>query len=666
MQVFSRLPRSFKLLPLAATLFCASAFAAPADGAPALAPKGSAALLELLKAPPVLKERASALLGARGVSKPAHNAYTNAVQKEGKRTGREIEYDMLISYANGEIYNPATGKKDKVRLRSYNGQFVAPIVVMKPGQTVRFNLMNQLPAQPDSCATADPNTPAPNGCFNVTNLHSHGLWVSPTGNSDNVLLSINPGVNFEYEYNVPTDHPAGTFWYHPHKHGSTAMQVASGMAGTLVVKGSRYPTKDSNGDVDTLLKSFEPANGTQGEVMMFYQIPYACFNDANQSTVNTSPTGIWICNDNQVGVVENFNVQVGNPNAWATSGRYTLINGQARPQIPMEAGRLYRWRLVDAGFNETLQLRIRKVGNANNLKALLASGNDKAEEVSGACNGVDVTQFEVATDGLTHSQVIAKTINTLQPGYRSDILFSLPEKGLYCVYSDTSPAGSSVSAGSENPKVLAIIDAGGNGKVGDQAAFVTEQLVKAAQKQPADVRAQVTADLKANLKLTKFVPHPPITDAEIKASNQPPVNIQFNLIPGSNTKPTQFLINNEAYKPNVVNQTLILGAAQTWNLSSLFANHPFHIHVNPFEIVSIKKQTPGPIDPQYKDLVGTWKDTLMVIPGYDIEVRSRYERYIGEFVLHCHILEHEDQGMMQNVQIVLPDGKGGAQKAGHH
>ena len=51
-----------------------------------------------------------------------------------------------------------------------------------------------------------------------------------------------------------------------------------------------------------------------------------------------------------------------------------------------------------------------------------------------------------------------------------------------------------------------------------------------------------------------------------------------------------------------------------------------------------------------------WKDTLWVKDGYTLTVRTRYQRYIGEFVLHCHILDHEDSGMMQNVAIVLPGG----------
>jgi L-ascorbate oxidase len=58
-----------------------------------------------------------------------------------------------------------------------------------------------------------------------------------------------------------------------------------------------------------------------------------------------------------------------------------------------------------------------------------------------------------------------------------------------------------------------------------------------------------------------------------------------------------------------------------------------------------------------------WKDTLFVKKDYKIVVRTRYERYIGEYVLHCHILDHEDQGMMANVKIGIPDGLGGTAEA---
>ena len=334
--------------------------------------------------------------------------------------------------------------------------------------------------------------------------------------------------------------------------GSTAMQVASGMSGALVIHGKRYPTPEHNGDLDTLLKSFEPKGGSHEEVMLLQQIPYACFTDKDKTKINTAPiTGRWVCDDNQIGEVENFNAQVGNFKAWGQSGRYTLINGLARPQMNLTAGKVYRWRLIDAGFNETVQLRIRKVLDPKKLNPLAGNSEERSAEVTGACIGQDVQQFEVATDGLTRDQIAVTNTTTLQPGYRSDILFAIPEKGTYCVYDDSSGSGGSLTATAENPKVLAIIEASGSAKITDQTQYMTEQLIKAAAGQPKDVRAQVVADLKNSLKLTKFVPHPTITNAELKASNQPVIPIVFNLIPGSGPTPTQFLINGKAYEGNL-------------------------------------------------------------------------------------------------------------------
>ena len=193
-----------------------------------------------------------------------------------KRDSREIVYQLDVDYIDGEIWNPATQRNDKVRLRGYTGDgmepdrpFVSPTIEMRPGQTVRMNLRNKLPMDP-SCVGHDTKGHDPNipHCFNGTNMHTHGLWINPAGNSDNVLISINPGVDFEYEYNVPEDHPAGTFWYHPHRHGSTALQVSSGMSGALIIRGDRQPTADANGDLDVLLSK----DLFDAKVMVFQQM----------------------------------------------------------------------------------------------------------------------------------------------------------------------------------------------------------------------------------------------------------------------------------------------------------------------------------------------------------------------------------------------------------
>ncbi len=149
-------------------------------------------------------------------------------------------------------------------------------------------------------------------------------------------------------------------------------------------------------------------------------------------------------------------------------------------------------------------------------------------------------------------------------------------------------------------------------------------------------------------------------------------------------------MNGKPYDPGRIDQGLKLGGVDELTLKSDFVSHPFHIHVNPFQIVKILDPngkdvstddavdsmgaSDGTPDLQYRALKGVWKDTLwvknLVPPGkppgqYTVVVRTRYQRYIGEFVLHCHILDHEDQGMMQNVVIALPDSAGNVSK-GHH
>jgi FtsP/CotA-like multicopper oxidase with cupredoxin domain len=106
----------------------------------------------------------------------------------------------------------------------------------------------------------------------------------------NVLLELAPGQTFEYEVNVPVDHPAGTFWYHSHRHGSTAAQVSSGMVGALIVKGRRtLADRSQNGgiaDIDTIFKNTNGGD-VKENVILLQQIAYACFDDPNAPTVTT-------------------------------------------------------------------------------------------------------------------------------------------------------------------------------------------------------------------------------------------------------------------------------------------------------------------------------------------------------------------------------------------
>jgi FtsP/CotA-like multicopper oxidase with cupredoxin domain len=133
-----------------------------------------------------------------------------------------------------------------------------------------------------------------------------------------------------------------------------------------------------------------------------------------------------------------------------------------------------------------------------------------------------------------------------------------------------------------------------------------------------------------------------------------------------------FQINGKSYDPDTVNITRQLGTTDDWLLTSAGEPHIFHIHVNPFEVVDVigpdgnsifdanGKCKPAAFTDsqqlanQYCGMKGVFRDTLFVENNYQVHVRTTYDRYIGEFVIHCHILDHEDGGMMLNINIV-PD-----------
>src|SRR5438445_11709275 len=120
----------------------------------------------------------------------------------------------------------------RLYLRSYEGG-LAPTLRMKPGETLKIRLTNDLPPNRD-LRPANPSFPHQN---NNTNLHFHGAHCSPSGIADNVMRLMEPGKSYDIEITLPADHTRGTYWYHPHFHGSADVQVASGMVGAIVVEG---------------------------------------------------------------------------------------------------------------------------------------------------------------------------------------------------------------------------------------------------------------------------------------------------------------------------------------------------------------------------------------------------------------------------------------------
>jgi FtsP/CotA-like multicopper oxidase with cupredoxin domain len=251
-----------------------------------------------------------------------------------------------------------------------------------------------------------------------------------------------------------------------------------------------------------------------------------------------------------------------------------------------------------------------------------------------------------------------------------------PEAGTYCVINAGAAAAASVSNLPTSRRLLGVVEvAPSRALVKQPTEYLTDKLVQAAETHmPADMKKKVAADLRDGLKLSAFTAHPDVRDDEVTGYRE----LTFHL--DLKASPPEFQVNGRPYDPTRIDQLLTLGSVDEWTLKAGFLSHPFHIHVNPFQIVRIldpngkdvsspdvTDDADGARDPQYVGLKGVWKDTLWIKsltpPGvssgqYTIVIRTRYQRYTGDFVLHCHILDHEDQGMMQNVRIAVPvDGR---------
>jgi FtsP/CotA-like multicopper oxidase with cupredoxin domain len=194
----------------------------------------------------------------------------------------------------------------RLYLRAYEGG-LGPTLRMKPGETLKILLINDLPPNRDIL----PGNPSHPHQFNNTNFHFHGAHCSPSGIADNVMRSMVPGKAYDIEITLPADHTRGTYWYHPHHHGSADVQVASGMAGAIIVE-------DDFVDVPEIAQARE-------RVMLLTQVVFDAFY-----------------------MIEDFGTLFPE-----TATRFLAINGQRRPTIDMRPGEVQRWRLVGASTRTT-------------------------------------------------------------------------------------------------------------------------------------------------------------------------------------------------------------------------------------------------------------------------------------------------------------------------
>jgi FtsP/CotA-like multicopper oxidase with cupredoxin domain len=107
-----------------------------------------------------------------------------------------------------------------------------------------------------------------------------------------------------------------------------------------------------------------------------------------------------------------------------------------------------------------------------------------------------------------------------------------------------------------------------------------------------------------------------------------------------------FTINGRSFEPSRVDVRAERGAIESWEVVNASTEpHPFHVHATQFQVV---RRSSGPLAAHESAL----KDTVLVWPGETVELALRFERHAGLYVLHCHNLEHEDAGMMLNLEVI--------------
>jgi len=322
--------------------------------------------------------------------------------------------------------------------------------------------------------------------------------------------------------------------------------------------------------------------------------------------------------------------------------------------------------MINAGSGETMRMRLRRLDpSAPPLRSVRTP--DQAAWVTKYCTGTVLPMWQIALDGLTRSEARKVDEAIVFPGERLDLAVRFPEPGRYCAYSDRTRVG---DLKADPSRIVALIDAkGGAVSSNPDDAFRSLLLAAAGQgiKDKA-VRDKVVADLNAGLKLTSFVWHKPVAKDEIVAARREAI---LNVLDGPDE--TAFRMNGQTYDHHRLDAVLPLGKAEEWQAVSINESHPLHIHVNPFQIVSILDSqghdltdpTKPEYDPDYGGLIGQWKDTVYVKKDVRISFRTRYERFTGDFVIHCHILFHGDHGMMQNLRIAAEGDPAAERPFGH-
>ena len=421
-------------------------------------------------------------------------------------SGGRLELELSATPATVAIGGTA------VHAIAYNGTLPGPTLRLRRGDRVSLRFANGLTAP--------------------TNLHTHGLVVSPEGDSDNVFIMIDPGGTHDYEYVLGADHPPGVFWYHPHHHGNSAEQLFGGLYGAIIVEDE------------------QPIEVARERVLVI-------------SDIGFDSTGA-------LEVASNMTRMQGR------EGGVVMVNGQVGGTLVARGGERERWRIVNACASRYLRLRLD--GQSLTLLGIDGGRFDEPREVE---------EF------------------VLTPGNRADVLVTMVEGAavLRTLPFDRGSAGMGAPASNTTGADLATLTVSGG----------TAAVASPIPTQP------VQRDLRLE---------------SISGSR----TITLAMGGGGRGGGMRFTIDGAEFDHERVDTEVASGAIEEWEIvNTSTMDHPFHLHVWPMQLVEVNGAPVAEVD--YRDVVPVPANGRAI-------VRIAFEGLTGTTVYHCHILDHEDQGMM--------------------
>jgi len=531
-------------------------------------------------------------------------AIAGPASSQSSSSSSEITQPPEVRSANGvaaltltAVVNPTTQLPEF----SFNGKIgpIGPTIRLNPGDTLKLNYHNRLPVTGGACAQS--NISAGTDFIDNTNLHYHGMKVSPNPPSDQVITTLlGPGSSYAYSVPVPVDDSPGLYWYHAHPHCESNRQVTGGTTGTLIVNGIEkyYPQVETMPERILIVQDQYPAGSVvvdarqrvvRNRQLHAQGVARAAANRAllaaHRATAATAPT---------------------NPDCAAPPFFQATLNGKpvdapaTPPQISIGPGQQQFWRVVDEAAN--LPLDIALVGPNGQMAPFRVIARD----------GQPLSYHDQA------GEYVQVTHYLLMPASRVEFIIEGPGGPgwtLQTLCVDNGPAGNPAPQ-----RVLATIN-------------------------PQNFNG------------------PPVVHADdnIPALQKPAFNIRTYPVAQRRTftfsedsTGTQFFINGQQFDPNSPPMvTPKVGTVEEWTIVNTAQEiHAFHIHQIHFLVESIGGAPTGP-DAAFLDTV--------VLPISNGAPNSNVVKLlmdftdpiiVGTFVFHCHILEHEDGGMMAKIQVV--------------